>query len=544
MYEEEEDAPRNFAYSVSHLPGRFQTYATVHLGMAGRAAKIERDFERYFGHQLPASQAASAAHLQHGLPLPPSGIPNHASLSLQTRFDPRTQLEPGHVMSTPQPLPTTPLPPASFARAAAPGPLKIPDNASFMRMSSSPQTQASPFTPGIAMGLPYRPPSSHHAHSPRHVSSPTVSFGDHASPMSTSSHYASPGHYASPLHTPIHETSSMSAALQRSRSASYTDMASMAPPLQHRIPSFGPAQAAEPSSHSVARASALRHAELIAIRDHTSRLQHQQSLEARLRQFSEGSIYESKGLLAQSPVVGGPGVVTQPFLQQRRLSEQVLGYTDQLKTGRSRPSMFSPELPAHIQALVCGVNQEGLPRQPSSPNLATGLHKSPLSTIETDLDELLRPKAHTEPQTHTSTPADDRADAEPFLEKAGTAVSADPAARRTETTSTSDDPVAKTDDGEKSSSQALKHHDVEYQGPEEGNTDGNDFSHFLLEGGMDFSFPSDIVDNSMGAPDDPFFTGNQPFDISDAFDFNMDEFVDFPQSQPNDDDNKRSDDHT
>lgn len=538
MYEEEEDAPRNFMYNLSHLPGRFQSYAAVHLGMAGHAAQIERDFDKYFGHHhVSASQGGSAAHLQHGLSHIASGGPNHTSLSLNTGFASRTSLDAGQLMQNPQPLATTPGIQATFARAAPPGPLQIPDNSSCMGTLGSPQSQSSPFTPGMGMGLMYRSSSSHHAPSPRHVGSPTLSFGDQASPMSTSSHYASP------LHTPTYETS-MAATLTRSRSGSHSDMAHMnrGPLMQHRLPSFDASQTAGPSAHAIAQtATVAQLAQDAALRAQNDMLQRRRDSKTKARQRSEGSIHESHSSLARLPVTGALGSASQTSLQHRRLSEQDVAYRKRPNPQQGRAGMFTPELPANIQELVCGRKQQLLPDQQSKYMYAMEPPEGAHVKFSHHGDQLSQPEAQSGVRADSSTPGEEISDAETPVMRAtkSTAVNSSSNAGWIEMASNFERDATKTGD-EKSFPQVHKDHHLNEQSLENNHSGDDDFSQYMMNGDMDFTYPTSLVDSSIGGVHDPFYDENAPYDMADnPFEFNMDEFINLPQSQPNDDDNIR-----
>lgn len=498
MYEEEEDAPRHFAYNLAHLPGRFQTYAAVHMGIAGEAAKIERDFEKYFGHQLHASQGVSAAHLQYGAP--PMGSALQGSIPITASFDPRTQVTPG------QELAATPMSPA-FARATPPGPLQIPDNNSFLGLETSPQLHSSPFTPGINVTGPGRRASSQHAPSPGHVSSPAISFGDHTSPMSTSSHYASP------LQTPVHESSPTSATFERSRSGSNGE--------QYHLSSFDGAQIPEHASHGVTQ-NAARHSRGSAAQ--RSLLQRQQSFNARSRQQSEGSIYGSQSI-AQRMVNGNVNAISA---MQRRLSEHSAAF-NQPSQVRFEPSIFTPELPANVQALIYGTNQEGNSGvHPTRQTQAMGPPASvpPRSALNAEQfsPNMLGNDAGSDSQEKSRLPDHESS----IARSSSTANSTDPNID----SQTSALTVKSETDEDGRFTQPAKQSGVAAK------TADNDFSQFLFDGGIEFPYSTSLVDNSIGVSDDSFFNGTHPFDVSDnSFEFNMDDFVDFPQSQPTEEDN-------
>lgn len=263
MYDEEEEAPRQYAMDISNLPGRFQTYASIHRGIASQVEEVEREFARAFGNFRPTYSrmmppAQAAASFSYGQPSHPAVVPNPQATATQP-----------------------PPPPSRLVRAAAPGPLQVPNNGPFLDNLDSVSEcyeQASPYSASGTQS--FQAALAQHSSLPHQVS---PSF-DMSSPTYTRSGTVTPLLHT-PVQTPGSDYAPQSAGLERSRSGS-------TPSVSFEVP-----EVAQPhrSRHD---AAAHQHGQ-------RAQLHRQQHMLMKERQRSEGSLPTSYRPSANRPRAGG-----------------------------------------------------------------------------------------------------------------------------------------------------------------------------------------------------------------------------------------------
>lgn len=263
MYDEEEEAPRQYAMDISNLPGRFQTYASIHRGIASQVEEVEREFARAFGNFRPTfprmlPHAQSGASFSYGQASQPAVVPSPQATATQP-----------------------PPPPSRLVRAAAPGPLQVPNNGPFLdnldNMTGR-YDQTSPYsaseTQSFQAALAQHGSSSHQLSPSFDMASPTYTRSGTVTPL-----------LHTPVRTPGSDYTPQSAGLERSRSGS-------SPSVSFDVP-----EAAQPhrTRHD---AAGLQHGQ-------RAQLHRQQHMLMKERQRSEGSLPTSYRPSANRPRAGG-----------------------------------------------------------------------------------------------------------------------------------------------------------------------------------------------------------------------------------------------